>query len=344
MSTLKERNALRLRRSIAGEPSDGHAVFHFYTYPFFHGHTGVPLDDYFHKRGAALEAQRQVFEQLDRCGNFAPDVGAAAECSGLGGRVRFDSHGFISVVQAPVNDIAELLDTPPGDPFGGNYMRVALEQLEDMVRGCPEGYSVNPPCVQGPVTIAAQLRGITEFCMDCIDCPDKVERLLEIVCETLVSYIRAIIKVLGKMPHHLLMGDDLSALLSPGQYEALVLPAYARVFAAFPGLERWLHNDAYAAHIARFVPRAGFTAWQYGPGVEPEHALEQTKGTVSLIGGLDPVALAGYTEEQTAEECRKMFRRFGGNNRFVLSAGGSVNQVPLKNLSAMFRAAEEFSL
>ena len=48
MSTLKERNAERLRKSIAGEKADGHAVFNYYTYPFFHAVTKVPLNEYFH--------------------------------------------------------------------------------------------------------------------------------------------------------------------------------------------------------------------------------------------------------------------------------------------------------
>ena len=72
MSTLKERNAERLRKSIAREKADGHAVFNYYTYPFFHAVSKVPLNEYFHNPKVMFETQLEVLEQLDGCGNLAP--------------------------------------------------------------------------------------------------------------------------------------------------------------------------------------------------------------------------------------------------------------------------------
>ncbi len=162
MSTLRERNLRRLRQSIAGEPSDAHAVFNFYTFPFFRSMTGVNLDDYFHNPAVTLECQIQALEMLDGIGNPVPDMGAVAEASGLGAEVRFDDNGFISVHPNPkvaaAESTSDLSWLEPGDPYGDNYMGQALKTLEYMVSHCPEGYRVNPHPIMGPFTVGASVR------------------------------------------------------------------------------------------------------------------------------------------------------------------------------------------
>ena len=51
--------------------------------------------------------------------------------------------------------------------------------------------------------------------------------------------------------------------------------------------------------------------------------------------------LAGLTVEQTIQKCNEVIDSFEGNPRCVLAAGGSINQVPIENLRAMFRVADE---
>ena len=341
MSTLKERNAERLRKSIAGEKADGHAVFNYYTYPFFHAVTKVPLNEYFHNPKVMFDAQLEALELLDGCGNFAPDAGAVAECSALGGKVRFDEHGYISVAPAEIEELDDVLAIKPGDPYGNNYMRIALEQLEYMVEHCPAGYKVNPHAIMGPFTVGAQLRGISDFCADTIADPDLVWAILDLVIETQVNFIKAQEKILGAPLHHILVCDDLSAFLSEPAYQEFILPAYDKLFKEFPNTQRWLHNDSTARHVAPDIPKGGMVAWQYHPSISPQDALALTGNKVSLLGGLNPVELAGLTEEQTIEKCNQVIDSFGGNNRCVLAAGGSINQVALANLRAMFRVADE---
>lgn len=341
MSTLKERNAERLRKSIAGERADGHAVFNFYTYPFFQAATHVNLDEYFHNPKVCFESQLEALEMLDGCGNLVPDVGAVAETSALGGKVRFDEHGFISVAPAEIEELDDVLAIKPGDPYGDNYMRCALETLEYMVQHCPEGYKVNPHAIMGPFTVGAQLRGISDFCADTIAEPELVEAILDLVIETQINFLHAQEKILGEPLRHVLVCDDLSAFLSEKAYQEIILPSYDKLFAEFPHTQRWLHNDSTARHIAPYISKGGMVAWQYHPSITPHDALALTEGKVTLLGGLNPVELAGLTVEQTIEKCNEVIDSFEGNPRCVLAAGGSINQVPIENLRAMFRVADE---
>jgi uroporphyrinogen-III decarboxylase len=347
MSTLRERNFRRLKESIEGKASDGHAVFNFYTYPFFQSVTGVNLDDYFHKPEVTLKCQLEALELLDGIGNLVPDMGSVAEASGLGSIVQFDNKGFISAHPNP--KIAEVFDASdldwlePADPYADNYMAKALTTLQYMVDHCPEGYRVNPHPLMGPFTVGAMLRGISDFCADTISEPDLVNRILDVVVETQIRFLKAQEKILGTL-HHILVADDLSAFLSEPSFREFVLPRYEQVFKDFPNTQRWLHNDSTARHIATAIADSGMVAWQYLQDISPQDALELTRGEVTLLGGLSPLDLQKWTAEETYDKCIETLKSFGGNNRCVLSAGGSVNQVPIENLKAMFKAADDYKI
>lgn len=343
-STLRDRTFARFRQSLAGEKSDGYAVFNYYTFPFFHNVTGVPLKEYFHNPKLMTDIQVETLDQIGKCGSLAPDAGPVAECSALGGHVRFDAHGFISVAPAEIEDLDDILKIQPGDPYGDNYMRVALETLEYMVQNAPQDYKVNMPPVMAPFTVAAQLRGVSDFCTETLVEPEMVEALLDIATETVIRYIAAGQKILGAPLHHVFLSDDLSAFLSPSGFKEWVLPTYEKIFKAFPGVQFWLHNDAKAAHLAEDLSKTGFLSWQYGPALDPMETMEKSGGRLSLMGGLNPVEMQNYSAQQTYDVCVAMMERFGGNNRFILGAGGSINQIPVENINAMLRAADEFKI
>lgn len=343
-STLRSRTFDRLKKSIAGEKTDAHAVFHYYTFPFYHHVTGVPLDRYFHDPKTTFDVQLEVLERLEKCGSFQPDPGPVAECSALGGQVRFDREGFISVGKSGISTLEDAMKLQPGDPYGDNYMRIALECLEYMAQHAPADIRVNAPICMAPFTVCAQLCGISEFCMATILEPDFVQAMLDVATETCIRYMKACEKVLGGPLHHLLMSDDLSAFLSADAYEEWVAPTYAKIFSAFPRSQRWLHNDAKAGHLTTAIADAGYVAWQYAPSIPSQKAMEGTGGRVALMGGLNPVEMQSLSAQQTYDVCVEALRAFGGNNKYVLGVGGSVNQIPVENLLAMLRAADEFQI
>ncbi len=337
----------RLQESIAGDKSDGHAVFNFYTFPFFNSITGVNLDEYFHNPQVTLDCQIEALEKIDGIGNPVPDMGAVAEASGLGGVVKFDDLGFISVHPNPkiasATCVGDLNWLEPGDPYGDNYMGQALKTLEYMVDHCPKGYKINPHPIMGPFTVGASIRGISDFSMDSILDPDLVHKILDVVIETEVRFMKAQEKILGSL-HHIFVADDLSAFLSEPMYRDLILPGYLKMFEDFPNTQRWLHNDSTARHVAPAIADSGMAAWQYLPEIAPMDAIALTGGKITLLGGLSPLDLQKWSEEETYDNCTKVLESFNGNNKCVLAAGGSVNQVPIENLKAIFRAADDFKL
>lgn len=344
LKTLKERTFARLGQSVQGIPTDHHAVFNYYTYPFYQSVTGVDLKQYYHDPKLMMETQLQVIEMLDGCGSLQPDVGSVAESSSLGGHIRFDRTGFISVHDIGIECVEDLVNMKPGDPEGDNYMRVALDALQYMLENVPEGVRVNPPICMGPFTVAAQLRGIGDFCSDTLEDPDFVAALLEITTQTCINYIAASEKLFKKPLHHVLLCDDISAFLSERGFREWIKPTYEKIMAQFPNTQFWLHNDADAFHLAEAISESGFVGWQYAPNISTPALLEKTKGRVSLFGGLSPIQLQSMTPEEVYRVSIEKLQSFGGNTRCVLGVGGSVNQIPIANLMAMLRAADEYKI
>ena len=309
--------------------------------------TGVDLNEFFHDPKTTLECEIQTFEQIEVIGNPLPDMGSVPVASGLGGVVQFDDAGFISVHPNPRIVAAETVEDldwlEPGDPYGDNYMRKALESLQYMVDNCPAGYRINPHPIQGAYTTGANIRGISEFCIDTLIQPQFVKRVLEVVIETQFRFLTAQKEILGSLSH-ILVGDDLSAFLSEPVYRQFILPTYSALLEAFPETPFWLHNDSTARHVAPAIGDSGMKAWHYHPDIAPQDALELTGGRVTLLGGLSPLDLQKWTAQETYDKSIEVLESFGGNTKFVLAAGGSVNQVPVENIMAMFKAADDFEI
>ena len=72
--------------------------------------------------------------------------------------------------------------------------------------------------------------------------------------------------------------------------------------------------------------------------------MEGTRGEVTLLGGLAPLKFQNISAQETYEICIEKLKSFGNNTKYTLAFGGSVNQVPVENLLAMLKAADEYKI
>lgn len=99
--------------------------------------------------------------------------------------------------------------------------------------------------VEGPITTAWELRG-HDFFMDVHDDPAGTRRFLELVTDSIVSYIQFIRQVNGQPPCSAEgrgMADDIASLLHPAMWPQFVLPFYERYYTALTTGQRWAHIE-----------------------------------------------------------------------------------------------------
>jgi uroporphyrinogen-III decarboxylase len=87
----------------------------------------------------------------------------------------------------------------------------------------------------GPFTVACNLRGTTEVCLDLYEDPRYARELLDFVTEATIVRLKAVMKFSGTEFPQAGWGfaDDSIMLLSEAQYREFVLPCHQRLLSAF---------------------------------------------------------------------------------------------------------------
>lgn len=335
-------NAERIRKSIAGGAAEQQPFLLFINFPLIKSVTGVDLHEYFNDPKTMMDAQIEVFSRLGLDGPLYPDYGVAAECSAMGSEIVYNDMGFPTVHGDAKMELEDLLArSKPADPWGGSLMTKALEALEYMVKNVPSDFRVENCGVVGPFTTAAQYRDIQEFCVDLYMEPELVHELLELSTETIIRFCREQQKILGRDLEHILIYDDASSFLNEENYRIFSMPYQEKLYSAFPGAERWLHNDAEALHLSELIAESGFCLWHTGKCFDITEARRRTQGKVSLCGNLPPLEeLLKGTPEDVAAAVNRQLDVFDKDPKYILSTGGFISYgTPVENIQALIQTA-----
>ena len=325
MRTIRENTELLNRCVTEGSPGRTPWIL-FINFPLIASVTGVKSSEYFHDPQTMTEAQAETFRKLGTDGPLSPDFGTVAEASAYGGRVVYDREGIPSIQPDPGPETADLIPEAPTDPRTSGLMARQLEFLAYMAAHCPPGMEVASCNMMAPLTAAATLRGISDFCVDVIEEPEAVAELTDRITQTEIASLEEQRRILGGRMKRVLLSDDISSFLSAGQFEALVRPIYDRIYGAFPEAQRWLHNDGNAAHLAPSISRAGIQLWHVGKNMDMGKLFDLTEGRVALCGNLNPVTeLLHLKPEEVKKRAQEEVKRYQERGKHILSTGGFIS-------------------
>ena len=313
----------------------------FINYPLFSDLSKISAKDYFGDPGCMLEAQVETYRKLGADGPVSPDFGTAVEASAFGGRVVYDNAGIPSIRPSDELNIEDLAKLPPADPYRDGLMAKFLEFLEYFNEHVPSDMHLTSGNTMAPLTAAATLRGISEFCMDLIDEPECVEQLLQTVTKTEIAFLKAQKEILGERFDRVFLSDDISSFLSADQFRNFVAPSYEAIYGAFPNVDRWLHNDGNALHIAEEVGKTSVEYWQIGKCVDMEEMFRRTGQKITLAGNLDPIRdLLNGAPDSVRERARREAERFWDTGRHICTTGGFLSfGTSVENIKAMMAGA-----
>lgn len=314
----------------------------FMNHPFFASACGITLKQYFESPQEMMRAQINTFELTGYKNPLLPDFGVVPVANGLGCKVTWDNIGIPGCEKRKAESLEDLDGLKPADPKADNYMQKALSFLSYMKEHMPDGIQAGPSLLMGPVTVASMIRGTTEFCTDIFDDPDRVKELLDVITETSIAYLNAQEEILGPLKH-LVVSDDISSFLNRNQFEEFVVPYYDKLLSHFPHADKILHNDASAAHLAEAIGETDFDYWHVGSCIDILKAREDSRGKITLIGGLDPIReVAGLDQESLCNTVIKRLEEFGEDTRLILSAGGFINYgTPPENIKTVHQVVLE---
>lgn len=217
----------RVRRVVRGEPVD-HLPAQPVLMMFAAKHAGVRYIDYTRDGRTMAEAQLKLWHDfgvdcLLTCSDPAREV---IDIAGDGSIDWFDDQGpAINEERAALLDKARLRSLRVPDPRGGGRMHDRIKAIEIMRREAGPGMSI-VGWVEGPLALAAELRGLNAIMIDFVEDPAFVKDLLDFTAEVAIRYAPAQVEAGADT---IGMSDAAACMIGPEKYAEFLFPAQRRV-------------------------------------------------------------------------------------------------------------------
>lgn len=253
----------------------------------------------------------------------------------------------------------KLFDQGIPDAFDSPFARQTWSAYEHFLQKREEGWTweglplgaIYPSLcgTDGPVTVACNLRGATQFLEDLACDPDYAAELMDYIIDATIYRIRAINDRVGFV-HKGGYGfaDDSVQLISTQMYVEQVLPHHKKLVRAFSdGSRGSIHL---CGNATRHFPtiRDELNVYSFDTGFPVDHGqLRRDLGPeVEILGGPSVPFLCQATPEQVREETKRILHSgIMEGGRFILREGNNLAPgTPSENLMAMFEAAKEFGV
>ena len=290
----------------------------------------------------------------ERGWSLAPDLQNYYEGAWLGCPVFFNEHEVPDCRPWLGDDNKrEVFDRGIPDPFGGALAR-NLEYYEYFKARQQAGFEFfGRPLAEvslaacgsdGPFTVACNLRGATQLCLDLYQDPDYVHQLLAFITEAAIVRITAYRKFLGQPLRTQSFGlaDDSIELLSTEAYEEFVLPHHRRLLDTFgQGGPHYIHlcGDA-QRHFPTLKEQLNIHTFDTGFPIDFAWVRRALGPEVWIQGGPPVQLLLHGTPDQVAAETRRILSSgITEGKRFMMrEANNLAPRTPLDNLEAFYQA------
>lgn len=202
----------------------------------------------------------------------------------------------------------------------------------------------------GPLTVACNLRGAMEFCLDLLEDPLFADDLLDLITEAAIRRISAFRERLGRpaKDQGYFYADDSIALISTDMLVERIIPHHRRLIQALA--EGGPHSIHLCGDATRHFPtlQRVLNIQMFDTGFPVDFgAIRRDLGEEAEIwGGPSVPFLASANPGQTIEETRRILESGvlkGG--RFVLREGNNLApEITTANISAMYRAVKTYGV
>ena len=198
--------------------------------------------------------------------------------------------------------------------------------------------------MDGPFTLAAELRGVQRLMEDIIDRPDFVKKLVNIIAEKEIEWVEYCKRVDGD-DSTIWLGDDHAQFLSPQMYEEFALPYEKKIRFYFGGYcmfhlcGRSEHLLPYLVNDLKINEFSGF-----GFQLDKKKVLDIMGGKVVLVGNISPMNLLTGTKKAIVDEISEAINIFSPTKGYILTDGADIAPgTPVENLNMMYETAMQMS-
>ena len=253
-----------------------------------------------------------------------------------------------------------LLDNtrPLTDPLGG-IIGTMLSHYEFFQDKRKEGYTykgkplgspgMSGAGTDGPFTVACNLVGATQACMDLYADPDFMKELLDYITETVIVRVKALRRYYGQPEKSKSFGfaDDSIAMLSLDTYTELILPYHKRLMRELSTGEEpsFVHlcGDA-SRFFPTLVRELNVNSFDTGFPIDHGKVVRELGPDIAVRGGVHVETLRTGTAEEIQRATKAILDAVKPyTRRFTIAEANNLSPgTPPENLIAMHEAVRRY--
>jgi MtaA/CmuA family methyltransferase len=327
----------RIKALLRGEPCD-HLPIQPLAMTFAARHAGIPFGAYC--RDGRLMAQAQLafaadykVDVLTTCSDPAREV---VDIAGEGSVEWYDDQPpAIAEDRAALADKRRFEEFELPDPTKPGRMNDRIQGIDIMVNEAAGRKSV---CgwVEGPLALAAELRGINNVMTDFTDDPAFVERLFEFTADVAILYG-------AEQARHgvdtIAMSDAAASLIGPARYRRFLMPQQRRVLSALRGygVITRLHMCGNTDRLIADMKTLPVDIFELDFPADLVHARRTLGADKAILGNVSTIGdLLNGTPQSVSEAASRCHETCGRYH--VVGAGCEISPcTPPENLRALVR-------
>lgn len=328
---------------MAGQPVD-HLAAQPMLMMFAARHAGIRYIDYTRNGSQMAETQLKLWRDYGvdcmlTCSDPAREVIDIAGEGSVDWLV--DQGPAINEGRAALADKSRLCQFRIPDPLGGGRMHDRIRAIEIMRQRVGQEVSI-VGWVEGPLALAAELRGLNTLMTDFHDDPGFVHDLLRFTAEVAMRYAPAQIEAGADT---IGMSDAAASMIGPDLYEEFLFPVQRQVLDSikqrYPGILTRLHMCGRTDPLITRMRELPADIYELDFPVNLDQARRNLGPNKVICGNVSTITdLLEGTPEKVYEATRRCHETAG--RYFIVGAGCEVSPLtPPENLRAMLAYARE---
>lgn len=301
---------------------------------------GIPYLKYATDFRYLVEGQLRLAEafDVDYVNTMSDPAGEAADC---GAAVKFfdDQPPALDETRTLLADKSKLKGLRVPDPSTGQRMHNRLQALELYRRKVGRDKLIEG-WIEGPISQAADLRGINAVMLDFFDDPDFIRELFEFVLELELGFAKAQVEAGADM---IGIGDAAASLVGPRLYQEFVWPYEKRMVDGLKalGTRARLHVCGATRPLLKRFGELGCDVVDLDSLAPLADGRREMGDEQILLGNIDPVRVLFNGDPKSVYDAVAACHDAAGA-RFIVSAGCEVpRDTPHENLRAIQHYATE---
>ncbi len=332
----------KLLAVINGELVEPMPVGFIIDSPWLANWAGISMLDYFSSEPKWFEANLKAireFPDVIFLPGFWSEFGMCTEPSAFGAKCSWQENAmpFAGEIITDISQISNLAKANPQTdglaPFVLNRLKHYAGQIEQA------GHAIKFAVARGPLNIACFLMNSTDFLIAIRTDPEPIHRLLGIVTDFLIDWLKLQAKTFSSIDGVLIL-DDIVGFLGDDDFKATALPYLERIFQSLDVAVRFFHNDAGGVVCAPYLEQMGVNLFNFSYKHPLGEMKELTNNAVTLLGNIPTLeVLAAGTPREVRESVRAALEGVADRSRIILSCGGGMpDGVSSENIDAFVSA------